>query len=60
MTGEAELTLVTADYTTVFNIDLHAPAEPISQACADKAFQGREWKDGCNTESAADLYMLIY
>lgn len=39
----------------VFNIDLPAPAEPIAQAFADKAFQGREWEDGCNTGAVADL-----
>lgn len=39
----------------VFNIDLPAPAEPIAQAFADKAFQGREWEDGFNTEAVADL-----
>lgn len=44
----------------VFNIDLPAPAEPVAQAFADKAFQGREWEDGCNTEAVADLQMLIY
>lgn len=39
----------------VFNIDLPAPAEPIAQAFADKAFQGREWEDGCKAEAVADL-----
>lgn len=39
----------------VFNIDLPAPAEPIAQAFADKAFQGREREDGCNAEAMADL-----
>jgi len=54
MTAEAELILVTADYH-VFNIDLLAPAEPVAQAFAIKAFQGREWEDGCNMEAVADL-----
>lgn len=44
----------------VFNIDLHAPAEPIPQAYADKAFQGKEWEDGYNAEAVADLWVLIY
>lgn len=39
----------------VFNIDLPAPAEPIAQAFADRAFQGTEWEDGCNIEAVADL-----